>query len=673
MNRQSGSSGSGSKRPHSGMDEAVPMMTTTTVSSTVSQLAATATRETIRSSSTTTTMMMEEDDEHMVRPNKTTSNSTAAKYQYVRLPFYGEHKRAISTVKVAPDRICYHRHSKSSAGSNNSVNSNDFVYNTMTASASADGICKLWNVSLPYYYDNTAEEDDDNDDRVNHNPPPHGLRRGIMRSLPSHNNNNNNSSSRSHSFSHNRTNNSFTAITPYTILTGSHTRGINDISWNPVVPTLMATASDDKTVKLWDCVGGSTTSTTTTSNSINATSSHHTSSSSSPPNSGGASSTNTIVEPMVELVGHDHFVFCVDQYRHICATGSFDETIKLWDIRTGDCISTLPAHSDPVTSVAFNRDGTMIVSGSHDGLIRFWDVMTGECLKTLYATNNPPVSSVTYAPNGKYILAGTLDNTLRLWPVTTTTSSSSSSSSSSMNHCTKTYRYNEHTTNHQYLNTLVDSSASYFRNTKYSIASAFTYDGNIFVGNETGNPVLFDLQTGNVLQVLHQLPMTPQQQQQLSSGLSKSPSSKTTKGSDPMDTTTTESMATPSNDDPSLASPTQPPLTPTGKDHSPSSHYSHNNAVLAVSAHDTQPFLCTGSMGTKRVEFWSWQPVLPDGTTKGNDERQYHHRDREENDDHATTSRPTGPTMMVVDLDDPISRPVKQRKNKKVTKPKRSN
>ena len=40
-------------------------------------------------------------------------------------------------------------------------------------------------------------------------------------------------------------------------------------------------------------------------------------------------------------------------------------------------VSTLPVHSDPVTAVSFNRDGTCLVSASHDGLIRIWDVATG--------------------------------------------------------------------------------------------------------------------------------------------------------------------------------------------------------------------------------------------------------------------------------------------------------
>lgn len=101
---------------------------------------------------------------------------------------------------------------------------------------------------------------------------------------------------------------------------------------------------------------------------------------------------------------------------NLIVSGSFDETVRIWDVKTGRCIKTLPAHSDPVSACCFNRDGTLIASSSYDGLCRVWDTATGQCLKTLICDeNNPPVSYVTFSPNGKYILAATLDNNLKLW------------------------------------------------------------------------------------------------------------------------------------------------------------------------------------------------------------------------------------------------------------------
>ena len=93
-------------------------------------------------------------------------------------------------------------------------------------------------------------------------------------------------------------------------------------------------------------------------------------------------------------------------------SGSFDETVRIWDVKSAKCLKVLPAHSDPVTAVDFNRDGSLIVSSSYDGLCRIWDAATGHCMKTLIDDENPPVSYVKFSPNAKFLLVGTLDNTL---------------------------------------------------------------------------------------------------------------------------------------------------------------------------------------------------------------------------------------------------------------------
>ena len=96
-------------------------------------------------------------------------------------------------------------------------------------------------------------------------------------------------------------------------------------------------------------------------------------------------------------------------------SGSYDEAVYLWDVRSARVMKSLPAHSDPVGGIDVVWDGTLVASCATDGLIRIWDTATGQCLRTLVHEDNPPVTSVKFSPNGKFVLAWTLDNCVRLW------------------------------------------------------------------------------------------------------------------------------------------------------------------------------------------------------------------------------------------------------------------
>ncbi|MCP4357165.1 MAG: hypothetical protein GY796_03990 [Chloroflexi bacterium] len=64
-------------------------------------------------------------------------------------------------------------------------------------------------------------------------------------------------------------------------------------------------------------------------------------------------------------------------------SGSSDQTVRLWDVNTGECHNTLEGHDGSVWKAIFSPDGHSLASASDDETIKLWDVQTGKCLKTL--------------------------------------------------------------------------------------------------------------------------------------------------------------------------------------------------------------------------------------------------------------------------------------------------
>ncbi|WPJ63597.1 hypothetical protein SMAC4_13655 [Sordaria macrospora] len=96
------------------------------------------------------------------------------------------------------------------------------------------------------------------------------------------------------------------------------------------------------------------------------------------------------------------------------ASGSWDETIKIWDPASGSCLQTLKGHSGWVYSVAFSRDGQRLASGSEDETIKIWDPASGSCLQTLKG-HSGDVRSVAFSPDGQRLASGSYDGTIKIW------------------------------------------------------------------------------------------------------------------------------------------------------------------------------------------------------------------------------------------------------------------
>jgi len=101
--------------------------------------------------------------------------------------------------------------------------------------------------------------------------------------------------------------------------------------------------------------------------------------------------------------------------QHI-VSGSDDNTVIIWDARTGKVISgPLKGHTGSIFSVAYSPNGKHIVSGSDDTTICVWDAETGQLVSGPLKGHKGSVFSVAYSLDGKHFVSGSLDNSISVW------------------------------------------------------------------------------------------------------------------------------------------------------------------------------------------------------------------------------------------------------------------
>lgn len=135
---------------------------------------------------------------------------------------------------------------------------------------------------------------------------------------------------------------------------------------------------------------------------------------------GGSHSSSLEADPIVTCTGHNDPVLSVafSPDGSLLATTSTDRTAKIWDATTGVLIRTLSGHNGSVSRVDFSPDGDRIATASWDSTAKIWDVGTGALERTL-KENSLRIQSVVFSPDGSRIATVDGDRTARIYEVNT--------------------------------------------------------------------------------------------------------------------------------------------------------------------------------------------------------------------------------------------------------------
>ncbi|PSB27786.1 TIR domain-containing protein [Stenomitos frigidus] len=200
-----------------------------------------------------------------------------------------------------------------------------------------------------------------------------------------------------------------------------HEDDIGRIAWSPD-GSLLASPSDDTTIRIWDVASSRALQTLQGDGEINSVAWSPNTQRLASDNSSG----NTIClwnvasgKPLQTLKGHTDIVWSVkwspDGQR--LASGSQDQTICLWDTVSGKKLQSLRGHTSWIQSVAWSPDGQHLASSSGDDTIRLWDATSGKHLHTLQGHTNS-VYTVEWLRDSQRLLSASADNTIRLWDAT---------------------------------------------------------------------------------------------------------------------------------------------------------------------------------------------------------------------------------------------------------------
>lgn len=185
----------------------------------------------------------------------------------------------------------------------------------------------------------------------------------------------------------------------------------------------VVTASDDKTIRLWDVTDGETIAVFDGhTDRVYSVAAH--------------SQTNRLLSAsddrtlrlwdletsstVIIMHGHQDWINAVVilPSGQQAVSAAWDNTLRLWDLETGKTIRTFQGHEKAVFDVAILPECDKILSASADYTLRLWDIETGHTLR-VFAGHKMLIHCLVVLPNGQQALSGSYDKTLRLWDLNT--------------------------------------------------------------------------------------------------------------------------------------------------------------------------------------------------------------------------------------------------------------
>ncbi|HUO37031.1 MAG TPA: AAA family ATPase, partial [Mycobacterium sp.] len=100
---------------------------------------------------------------------------------------------------------------------------------------------------------------------------------------------------------------------------------------------------------------------------------------------------------------------------HRLASGSADDTVRLWNADTAQPLGTPMRQTSAVTSVAFSPDGHRLAAAGADGMVRLWDAGTGQPLGAPIEAGDKALEAVAFSPDGHRVASGGADDTVRIF------------------------------------------------------------------------------------------------------------------------------------------------------------------------------------------------------------------------------------------------------------------